>query len=53
MAGRAWIRQWRDNRRAWRQLAVMSERELQDISVCRVDIAHHGRCDNGRLYWPP
>ncbi|WP_375776471.1 DUF1127 domain-containing protein [Bradyrhizobium sp. ma5] len=30
----------------------MSERELQDIGVCRADIAHHGRHDNGK-YWPP
>ncbi|HAQ80797.1 DUF1127 domain-containing protein [Bradyrhizobium viridifuturi] len=46
------FRQWREDRRAWRQLAIMSEREMQDIGVCRADISH-GRCDRGRLYWPP
>ncbi|WP_244485246.1 DUF1127 domain-containing protein [Bradyrhizobium tropiciagri] len=48
----AWFRQWRENRRSWRQLATMSERELQDIGVCRADISH-GRHDRGRPYWPP
>ncbi|WP_298365766.1 DUF1127 domain-containing protein [Bradyrhizobium sp.] len=46
------MRQWRENRRAWRQLAAMSERELQDVGVCRADIVHQGRYDNGN-YWPP
>ncbi|WP_429021554.1 DUF1127 domain-containing protein [Bradyrhizobium sp. I1.14.4] len=48
-----WFGQWRESRRSWRQLAAMSERELQDIGVCRADICHHGRYDNGGLYWPP
>ncbi|MBR0870602.1 DUF1127 domain-containing protein [Bradyrhizobium tropiciagri] len=47
------IRQWRENRRAWRQLAAMSERELQDIGLCRSDLAHHDRLTKGRSYWPP
>ncbi|WP_456670930.1 DUF1127 domain-containing protein [Bradyrhizobium sp. USDA 3240] len=46
------MRQWGEDRRAWRQFAAMSERELQDIGVCRADIARQGRYDNGR-YWPP
>ncbi|HEX7924898.1 MAG TPA: DUF1127 domain-containing protein [Bradyrhizobium sp.] len=46
------IRQWGEDRRAWRQLAAMSERELQDIGVCRADIVHQGWHDNGK-YWPP
>nr|WP_210191224.1 DUF1127 domain-containing protein [Bradyrhizobium mercantei] len=45
--------QWREDRRAWRQLAAMSERELQDIGICRADVSHHGRYGNGRPYWPP
>ncbi|MHC2336631.1 DUF1127 domain-containing protein [Bradyrhizobium sp. USDA 4454] len=51
----AWIRfrQWRENRRAWRQLAAMSERELQDIGVCRADICQRRSDDRRRLYWPP
>ncbi|WP_456731185.1 DUF1127 domain-containing protein [Bradyrhizobium sp. USDA 3364] len=53
VAALVWFRQWRENRRAWRQLAAMSERELQDVGVCRADISHHGRHDKGRPYWPP
>ncbi|WP_342727146.1 DUF1127 domain-containing protein [Bradyrhizobium sp. B097] len=52
-AALAWIGQWRENRRAWRQLAAMSERELQDIGICRADVVDHGRYDKGRPYWPP
>ncbi|WP_456799020.1 DUF1127 domain-containing protein [Bradyrhizobium sp. USDA 4473] len=48
-----WFRQWRENRRAWRQLATMSERELQDIGVCRADICHRRSDDKRRPYWPP
>ncbi|MGN1289485.1 MAG: DUF1127 domain-containing protein [Bradyrhizobium sp.] len=47
------FRQWREDRRAWRRLAAMSERELQDIGVCRADISHHGRSDSDGPYWPP
>jgi uncharacterized protein YjiS (DUF1127 family) len=48
------IRQWRENRRAWRLLAAMSERELQDIGVCRADVSHHyWRSDKAKLHWPP
>ncbi|MBR0897534.1 DUF1127 domain-containing protein [Bradyrhizobium tropiciagri] len=45
--------QWREDRRAWRRLAAMSERELQDIGVCRADICHRGRDGARRPYWPP
>ncbi|UFX43690.1 DUF1127 domain-containing protein [Bradyrhizobium sp. 41S5] len=48
-----WFRQWREDRRSWRQLAAMSERDLQDIGVCRADICHRRRDDEGRPYWPP
>ncbi|MCC8968297.1 DUF1127 domain-containing protein [Bradyrhizobium sp. Pear76] len=47
------IRRRREDRRAWRQLAAMSERELQDIGVCRADIVHHRRDEKGSRYWPP
>jgi uncharacterized protein YjiS (DUF1127 family) len=44
------IRRWREHRRSWRQLAAMSDRELQDIGVCRADVAHHyWRDDKGRM----
>ncbi|WP_309296309.1 DUF1127 domain-containing protein [Bradyrhizobium sp. Ce-3] len=52
-AALVWFAQWRENRRAWRQLAVMSERELQDIGVCRADVVRHRRDENGSQYWPP
>jgi uncharacterized protein YjiS (DUF1127 family) len=34
------IRRWRERSRVGRLLAAMSERELQDIGICRCDIAH-------------
>jgi uncharacterized protein YjiS (DUF1127 family) len=34
------IRRWRAARRVRRQLAAMSERELQDMGICRSDVAH-------------
>jgi uncharacterized protein YjiS (DUF1127 family) len=52
LAALVWFRQWRENRRSWRRLAAMSERELQDIGVCGADVSHHRRRDHG-LYWPP
>jgi uncharacterized protein YjiS (DUF1127 family) len=30
---------WREDSRDRRQLAVMSDRELQDIAVCRAEVA--------------
>ena len=36
----AFVRVWRERRRTRRQLAVMSERELQDIGICRSEIAN-------------
>lgn len=48
-----WFDQWREDRRAWQRLAAMSERELQDIGVCRADIVHHRRDEKGSQYWPP
>jgi uncharacterized protein YjiS (DUF1127 family) len=41
------VRVWRERRRARRQLAVMSERELQDIGICRPEIAH----EIGKRFW--
>ncbi|HKU08479.1 MAG TPA: DUF1127 domain-containing protein [Bradyrhizobium sp.] len=38
---------WRERSRVRRQLAVMSERELHDIGVCRVDVAD----EIGRPFW--
>jgi uncharacterized protein YjiS (DUF1127 family) len=38
---------WRERRRVRRQLAVMSERELQDIGVCRAEIADQ----IGKPFW--
>ena len=43
----AFARAWRERRRARRQLAVMSERELQDIGICRSDIAN----EIGKPFW--
>lgn len=31
---------WRERSRVWRQLAVMSERELHDIGKCWPEIAY-------------
>jgi uncharacterized protein YjiS (DUF1127 family) len=39
---------WRQNSRDQRQLAAMSDRELQDIGVCRGEVA--GRVS--RPFWP-
>jgi uncharacterized protein YjiS (DUF1127 family) len=36
----ALVRVWRECRRTRRQLAIMSERELQDIGTCRSEIAY-------------
>jgi len=34
------MRAWRERQRSRRGLAAMSERELQDIGICRADIAN-------------
>jgi uncharacterized protein YjiS (DUF1127 family) len=36
----AFIRGWRERRRAWCRLSAMSDRELQDMGICRSDIAN-------------
>jgi uncharacterized protein YjiS (DUF1127 family) len=41
------VRVWRERRHARRQLAAMSERELQDIGICRAEIAH----EIGKPFW--
>jgi uncharacterized protein YjiS (DUF1127 family) len=41
------VRVWRERYRARCQLAVMSARELQDIGICRADIA----CEIGKPFW--
>ena len=33
------VRMWRERSRVRRQLAVMSDRELHDIGICRAEIA--------------
>jgi uncharacterized protein YjiS (DUF1127 family) len=38
---------WRQDRRDRRQLAAMSDRELQDIGVCRGEVADR----IGRSFW--
>jgi uncharacterized protein YjiS (DUF1127 family) len=43
----AFVRVWRERRRSRRQLAAMSERELQDIGICRSDIAF----EIGKPFW--
>ncbi|MGZ3283091.1 MAG: DUF1127 domain-containing protein [Xanthobacteraceae bacterium] len=43
----ALIRLWRERRHVRRQLAVMSERELQDIGICRPEIVH----EIGKPFW--
>ena len=43
----AFVRVWRKRRRARGQLAAMSERELQDIGLCRSDIAY----EIGKPFW--
>jgi uncharacterized protein YjiS (DUF1127 family) len=41
------VRVWRERGRTRRLLAVMSERELQDIGICRSDIAS----EIGQPFW--
>ena len=43
----ALVRVWRERRRTRRQLAVMSERELQDIGICWSEIAS----EIGKPFW--
>jgi uncharacterized protein YjiS (DUF1127 family) len=43
----AFAREWRERRRGRCRLASMSERELQDIGVCRSDIAF----EIGKPFW--
>ena len=38
---------WRERQRVRRQLADMSERELQDVGTCRSDIA----CEIAKPFW--
>jgi uncharacterized protein YjiS (DUF1127 family) len=39
---------WRQNSRDQRRLAAMSDRELQDIGVCRAEVADR----ISRSFWP-
>jgi uncharacterized protein YjiS (DUF1127 family) len=41
------VRTWRARSRDRRQLAVMSERELQDIGTCRAEIS----AEVGKPFW--
>jgi uncharacterized protein YjiS (DUF1127 family) len=41
------VRGWQQRRRDLCRLAVMSERELQDIGICRADIAD----EIGKPFW--
>jgi uncharacterized protein YjiS (DUF1127 family) len=41
------VQLWRERRRVRCQLAVMSERELHDMGICRADIAD----EIGRPFW--
>jgi len=43
----ALARVWRERQRIRRQLAIMSERELQDIGTCRSEIA----CEIAKPFW--
>jgi uncharacterized protein YjiS (DUF1127 family) len=43
----ACLQVWRERRRARRQLGIMSDRELQDIGICRAEIA----CEIGKPFW--
>ena len=43
----ALVRVWRERQRVRRQLAVMSERELQDVGTCRSEIA----CEIAKPFW--
>jgi uncharacterized protein YjiS (DUF1127 family) len=36
----ALVRIWRERQRTRRQLAIMSERDLEDIGICRSDIVY-------------
>jgi uncharacterized protein YjiS (DUF1127 family) len=45
MLGLVWL--WRERTRSRRELAAMSERQLQDIGVRRADIAE----DLGKPFW--
>jgi uncharacterized protein YjiS (DUF1127 family) len=38
---------WRERARARRQLALLSERELNDVGLCRADVAD----EIGRPFW--
>jgi len=43
----AFVRVWRQRRRHRCQLAAMNERELQDIGICRSEIAN----EIGKPFW--
>jgi uncharacterized protein YjiS (DUF1127 family) len=43
----AFVRVWREHRRSRCRLAAMSERELQDIGICRSQIAF----EIGKPFW--
>jgi uncharacterized protein YjiS (DUF1127 family) len=43
----ALARVWRERQRTRRRLAVMSERELQDVGTCRSEIA----CEIAKPFW--
>jgi uncharacterized protein YjiS (DUF1127 family) len=43
----ATVRIWRARSRVRRQLAAMSERELQDMATCRAEVAD----DVGKPFW--
>ena len=43
----AFARTWREHRRTRCQLAAMSERELQDMGICRSEIVH----EIGKPFW--
>jgi uncharacterized protein YjiS (DUF1127 family) len=43
----ALVRVWRQRQRVRRQLAVMSDRELQDIGICRSEID----CEIAKPFW--
>lgn len=45
----ALARVWRERRRIRRQLADMSERELQDVGTCRSEI----ECEIAKPFWQP
>jgi uncharacterized protein YjiS (DUF1127 family) len=41
------VKTWRERSRVRRQFAVMSDRELHDMGVCRGEIA----CEIGKPFW--